>query len=320
MISRLAPSPTGALHIGNARTFLINWALARQNNWKLLMRIEDLDGPRNKPDAARLALDILAWLGIDFDGEVLTQSADLAPYRSAMHKLAEQGLVYPCELTRSEIEAAASAPHEKSASSPSRFASSELRFPPSLRPSDPQRYTFDDQYANYRLLVEDEVMTVQDAFAGCSEHNVAREIGDFVIWTRGGQPAYQLAVVVDDARQGVTHVVRGDDLLPSAARQRLLYRALNLPEPQWCHVPLVIGPDGRRLAKRHGDSRIDTYRAAGVSPKRIIALLARLCGIAFDGPEMSAEDFRERFDLNTLDRNPVVFTQEHHRWLLGSYE
>jgi glutamyl-tRNA synthetase len=306
--------PTGALHLGNARTFLINWALARQNQWRLLMRIEDLDGPRNKPQAAEQALDILTWLGLDYDGEVLVQSADLAPYRKAMRHLADRRLAYCCDLTRSEVEAAASAPHEQ----PGEGHGREMRYPSHLRPSDPGRFTFDREDTNYRFVVDNETIVIHDQVAGICKQNPSEDIGDFVIWTRRGQPAYQLAVVVDDARQGVTDVVRGADLLSSASRQHLLYRALGLPEPRWWHLPLVVGPDGRRLAKRHGDTRIDTYRAAGVSPRRIIGLLAAWSGIESEPREMSAEDFRDGFELNRLDRNPIVFTEEHHRWLLGS--
>ena len=129
-------------------------------------------------------------------------------------------------------------------------------------------------------------------------------------------PAYQLAVVVDDARQGVTDVVRGDDLLASAARQSLIYRALRLSEPRWWHLPLVLGPDGRRLAKRHGDTHVETYRAAGVRPQRVIGLLAKWCNACDECVEMSAGDFLRAFRIDRLSKSPVTFTQEDHQWLL----
>ncbi len=312
-VSRLAPSPTGALHLGNARTFLINWALARQGGWKLVMRIEDLDGPRNRPDAARDALGILAWLGLEYDDEVLVQSADISPYRMAMHEIARQGLTYQCDLTRKEVEAAASPPVHNDAT-----LGREVRFPVHLRPNEPARFTFGREDTNYRLVVPEQRMMIRDEVLGPVEQCPFEDVGDFVIWTRRGGPAYQLAVVVDDARQGVTDVVRGNDLLDSASRQVLIYRALGLPEPRWWHIPLVVGPDGRKLAKRHGDTKLSTYREAGVPPERVIGLLASWCG--FVGPlrDRTAADFRDGFDVNTLDRAPIVFSQEHHQWLIGS--
>lgn len=304
-VSRLAPSPTGALHLGNARTFLINWALARQAGWRLIMRIEDLDGPRVKTGATEAMLDTLTWLGLDYDGAPLQQSDDLAPYIATMHDLASRGHVYPCRLTRSEIERAASAPHGDE---------HDRHYPAELRPETPPREFIDDD-ANYRLIVHDETLVIDDAVAGRYEHNVARTVGDFVLWTRRGTPGYQLAVVVDDARQGVTDVVRGDDLLSSAARQTLVYRALGHEPPRWWHLPLVLGPDGLRLAKRHGDTRVATYRAAGVPVERVVGLLANWCGLGERRP-MTTPDFRDAFDLTRLSPDPVTFTEDDHAWLL----
>jgi glutamyl-tRNA synthetase len=168
------------------------------------------------------------------------------------------------------------------------------------------------------MMVEPEEILIDDGFAGTSRHDPQGEVGDFVVWTKRGAPAYQLAVVVDDSRQGVTDVVRGDDLLPSAARQRLLYRALGVESPRWWHLPLVLGSDGRRLAKRHGDTRIASYRRDGVSPERIIALIAEWCGLGRRADSMSSDLFRAMIDLKRLPRAPVTFTQEDHEWLLAS--
>jgi glutamyl-tRNA synthetase len=305
-VSRLAPSPTGALHLGNARTFLINWAIARTRGWRLLMRIEDLDGPRVKPETIQQTLDILAWLGIDWDGEVILQSDDLDPYRGAMRTLAANGVVYACSLTRKEIEQAASAPHA---------GEHELRFPPELRPAAHITRRFDAEHTNYRLVVEPGSMAIDDALLGLQRSTPHDEVGDFVVWTKRGAPSYQLAVVVDDARAGVTDVVRGDDLLPSAARQELLYRHLNLDPPRWWHLPLVLGPDGRRLAKRHGDTRISTYRDDGVPPERIVGLLAWWSGVTPRREPLSIADFRERLDLATLPLTSITFTEDDDAWL-----
>src|SRR5262245_21500963 len=189
-VTRLAPSPTGTLHLGNARTFLVNWAMARQRGWTVLLRIEDLDISRGRPVAAEQVVQTLAWLGIDFDGAPLLQSRDLEPYRRAMRILTDLRLAYACALTRSQIQQAASAPHG---------GEGELRFPPELRPRRIDG-AFASEQTNYRFLVSDEVIDVHDQFAGDSTHHPFSEIGDLVIWTKLGAPAYQLAVVVDDAR------------------------------------------------------------------------------------------------------------------------
>lgn len=313
-VTRLAPSPTGALHLGNARTFLVNWALARRYGWRIVLRIEDLDGPRVKPGVIEQTIDLLSWLGIDWDEGPIVQSSDLTPYRAAMDELARAGRVYPCDLTRAQIEAAASAPQE---------GSHDVVFPRTLRPGfHPREFSKDD--TNWRFVVEDGPVAYTDQFAGAQRFEPARTIGDFVVWTMRGQPSYQLAVVVDDARQGITQIIRGDDLLESAARQLLLYRALGLgPEPTYTHLPLVRGHDGKRLAKRHGDTRLDAYRAAGVSRERIIALLARWCCITPSPPTaptapltgMSPRDFLTSLDLSRIPRSDVVFTPEDDRWL-----
>lgn len=327
-VSRLAPSPTGALHLGNARTFLANWALARRQGWKLWLRIEDLDTPRIKPGATEQVLDTLSWLGIDWDAwpglagqrDVLIQSHDLEPYRAAMRSLASRGLAYPCQLSRTQIEQAASAPQQGAHDTP---------FPASLRPPDAGRaFDFDalDRIAdpehrpNWRLRVEPGEIVVHDRFAGVRGFDVSSIVGDFVLWTRRGQPSYQLAVVVDDHRQGVTDIVRGDDLLDSAARQLLLYRLLDLrPEPAYMHLPLVIGPDGRRLAKRHGDTRIEYYRQRGVPAGAVRGLVLHWCDPrAVPAPEpVSRDEFLARFDLSTIPADPITFTPENDAWLLS---
>lgn len=304
--TRLAPSPTGALHLGNARTFLVNWALARQQGWHILLRIEDLDTPRVKPTAIADTIDILSWLGIDWDSGPIIQSDDLTPYRSAMQTLASKRLAYSCELTRSEIEAAASAPQE---------GAHDTRFPPELRPPvHPTQFGRED--TNWRFACPKQVVNFTDTFTGPVAVDPHAEVGDFVVWTRRGQPSYQLAVVVDDHRQGVTHIVRGNDLLSSAGRQILLSEALGLgPLPQYLHLPLVRGQDGRRLAKRHGDTRLSTYREQGVDRDRVIGLMAFWCGISPIRKPLSPDAFRELLRVDTISRDDIVFTQEDERWL-----
>lgn len=315
--TRLAPSPTGALHLGNARTFLVNWALARQRGWRIVLRIEDLDGPRIKPGAADSIVGTLAWLGIDWDQGPLIQSSEPGPAIDAMTRLAQAGLAYPCRLSRGQVESAASAPQA---------GAHEATFPAALRPPEAGRPCRFDPAAwpdtAWRFLTPPGEVRFADRFAGPRSIDPGATIGDFIIWTRRGTPAYQLAVVVDDARQGVTHVVRADDLLDSAARQLLLYRALSLtPEPEHWHLPLVLGPDGRRLAKRHGDSRIDAYRTVGVPPSAVIGLIAHWCGLSPDGPEpMTSGEFLRRFDPDRLPRSTITFLPEHDQWLKSQAE
>lgn len=302
MKTRLAPSPTGSLHLGNARTFLVNWALARRRGWRILLRIEDLDGPRVKPAAVDGVRRTLEWLGIDWDEGPVVQSDDLEPYRAAMARLAAEGRAFPCALTRGQIAAAASAPQE---------GSHELVYPASLRPKTWER-SFSDAATNWRFLVPDAPVSFDDAFSGPHAFDLPKTIGDFIVWTKRGMPAYQLAVVVDDHRQGVTEVVRGDDLLESGARQLALYRALGLgPEPCHWHLPLVVGPDGKRLAKRHGDSRLDALREAGVKAEAVVGTLARWCGIAAPGP-LSAAEFRDALDVAKMPRAPIVYLPEEN--------
>lgn len=304
-VTRLAPSPTGALHLGNARTFLVNWCLARAGGWRVVLRIEDLDTPRVRAGVIDATIETLRWLGLDWDEGPVTQAHDLGPYRAAMDALARAGAVYPCVLSRAEVRAAASAPHE---------GEEEPRFDASLRP--PTRPgAFLDEGTNWRLAVDDGRVTVDDRFRGRTELDIARSVGDFVVWTKRGAPSYQLAVVVDDARQGVTEVVRGDDLIDSAGRQVLLYRALGLGEPPaYTHLPLVRGPDGKRLAKRLDDPRIEQYRGLGVGAERVLALLARWCGVEA-GDRVEAGGLIGAITLDTISRADITFRPEDDAWL-----
>ncbi len=308
-MTRLAPSPTGALHLGNAQTFLVNWCLARAAGWRVILRIEDLDAPRVKPGVIAETIEILRWLGLDWDDGPILQSADPQPYRDALRTLAERGLAFPCALSRAEIEAAAAAPNE---------GDREMRFDPSLRPPAEKRHTpFGTNAAptNWRLRVDDGRVTIDDRFRGRVDLDIAASVGDFVVWTKQDCPSYQLAVVVDDARQGVTEVVRGDDLLDSAGRQTLVYRALGLGKPPaYTHLPLVRGADGKRLAKRHGDTRLDLCRARGVPAERVLALLARWCGVDA-GESARAADLIGAVRLDTIPRHDITCTPEDEAWL-----
>jgi glutamyl-tRNA synthetase len=313
MLTRLAPSPTGALHLGNARTFLVNWLLARQNGWRILLRIEDLDGPRIKPQAAQQAIDVLQWLGINWDDGPIYQSQRQSIYSTAIHQLLAAGLAYPCICTRKDVETAASAPHAEDGAAVypgtcrGRFSSVTDAVDLAGRPPV------------IRFAVPDETVEWTDCFAVPRVYHVARQLGDFVIAKSDGTPAYQLSVVVDDLQAGVTHVVRGDDLLDSTPRQILLYRALQAADriPSYYHLPLVTGPDGLRLAKRHGDSRLNHYRNLGVPATRLLGLLGQWCGITPGRQIHSAKDLLDSFDIATMPKDKIIYRPIDEATLLG---
>jgi glutamyl-tRNA synthetase len=310
--TRLAPSPTGALHLGNLRTFLANYLLARQRGWKVLMRVEDIDGPRIRPGAAEEMLAELRWLGLEWSEPAVWQSRRMGLYESALARLAAMGAAYPCACSRKDALAASGAPHAEDAAP---------AYPGTCRgiyASAAEASAAAGRPAAWRVKVPPGAITVADRFAGPRQFDLSITCGDFVVYRGEHLPAYQLAVVVDDAEAGVDAIVRGEDLLESAARQIHLRRLLALgPEPAYWHLPLVVGHDGRRLAKRHGDTRLATYRHAGATPGRILGLLAAWSG-AMDRPgEISMEDLLRRFDLDRLPRTPVIFTDADDRFLRG---
>jgi glutamyl-tRNA synthetase len=293
-VGRLAPSPTGRLHLGHARTFLLAWWHARARGGRVLLRIEDLDRARVKPGLADECLRDLEWLGLDWDGAPRVQSQDTSAAARALERLLDSGQAYLCGCSRADVARALSAPHARDG---------ELRYPGTcrargMRPGDPRGPLA------VRLRVPEGEVELEDGVAGRFRADVQREVGDFLLARRDGYFAYQLAVVVDDAVMGIDEVVRGDDLLPSAARQWHLQRALGLSHPRWFHVPLVVGEDGERLAKRRGDLALGALRAAGVDPRRLVAWAARSAGLACPEPA-AARELLPRFDLARLPRSPV---------------
>lgn len=303
-VGRLAPSPTGAQHLGNARTYLAAWLSARAAGGRVVVRIEDIDSPRVKPGAAAQALDDLHWLGLDWDAEPVVQTARLPLYAAALARLTQLDLVYPCTCTRADVATAASAPH------------AEHEGP--TYPGTCARRTPADAAAlagtpfSWRLRVTDSP-PFTDRYRGPTAIDLRTAGGDFVVWKTTGTPAYQLAVVVDDAAQGVTEVVRGDDLVPSTPRQLLLYRALGLTPPAFAHLPLVVGEDGRRLAKRHGDTRLSAMRAAGVRADAVVGLLAWSCGWLPEPTPATPTELIPLFRLDTIPPAPFVLTADRLR-------
>lgn len=316
LVGRLAPSPTGAQHIGNARTYLLAWLLARSQGGRLVLRIEDIDSPRIKPGADQQAMDDLRWLGIDWDeGPDLggthgpyVQTQRMALYANALAQLRAAEQIYPCTCTRTDVLAAASAPH----------AGQEGPIYPGTcsHRSAADALTLTQPFC-WRFRTSDRTRHLVDLVRGPQEMNVRRELGDFVIAKVDGAPSYQLAVVMDDNAMEVNQVLRGDDLLPSAFRQLELYEFFGFAPPQFAHVPLVIGPDGRRLAKRHGDTRLSLLRGAGCRPQPLLGLLAWSCGLQSTTQPVSVDALREHFDLALLPRTPLVFTPQMLQALLS---
>lgn len=297
---RLAPSPTGRLHLGHARSFLFAWWHARSRGGRIVLRIEDLDRERVKPGYVDGVLADLAWLGLDWDGDTVLQSADTGALERALSDLVSRELAYPCVCTRAEV-AALSAPHA---------TDDETRYPGTCRgkwrtPEAAEAAT--GRTTAIRLAVEAGLVDVTDGLAGARSFDVAGTVGDFVLRRRDRAFAYQLAVVVDDARMGVDEVVRGADLLPSAARQKLVQRALGLAHPTWWHVGLVVDEAGERLAKRRGDLALASLRAEGVDPRALVAWAARSAGIDC-GARATASDVLADFRLERVGPAPFVLT------------
>ncbi|HYJ00484.1 MAG TPA: tRNA glutamyl-Q(34) synthetase GluQRS [Thermoleophilaceae bacterium] len=329
---RFAPSPSGPLHLGNLRTALLAWLFARSDGSGFLVRIEDLDPQRSRPEHERAQLDDLRAIGIDWDGEPVRQSERTPLYRDALARLEADGRVYPCWCTRAEIQAAAEAPHgplpEGAYPGTCRRLTAAQRAdrargagrPPSLRLAADRETTADREIAADRETEtlpsgeriaahpsEENVSALRIAFEDRLHGRVEGAVDDFVLWRWDDTPAYNLAVVVDDAEQGVGEVVRGDDLLDSTLRQLLLYRLLDRPAPAHAHVPLVLGPDGARLAKRHGAVTLADRVALGETPTDALSWMASSVGLTEPGERVSAPELVDRFDPAALTRQPTVF-------------
>lgn len=306
-VARLAPSPTGGLHLGHARTFLIAWLAARSQGGRVILRLEDLDASRVRAEALDGTLADLKWLGLDWDegpdvggpNGPYVQSRRVALYAEALNRLRTANLLYPCTCTRADIERAASAPHPED-EGPT-YPGTCAQRPP--RPLKTRPYAW-----RFRLPRQSGPVGWNDLVLGPIARDPSRLGGDFPVARQADRLSfsYQLAVVVDDARMGVNQVIRGDDLVNSTPRQLLLYQALDLRPPAFGHVPLAVTRDGRRLAKRDGSIKLATLRRAGVDPRLLVGLLARSCGWTEDLEPSCPADWIARFDLAVLPRSPWV--------------
>ncbi|GJM16127.1 MAG: glutamate--tRNA ligase [Thermodesulfobacteriota bacterium] len=304
--TRFAPSPTGSLHVGGARTAIFNWLFARHFNGEFILRIEDTDQERSTDESITEILDAMQWLGLDWDGKPFRQSERLNIYQEHANKLLESGHAYKCYVTPEELE-------EKRKEAQSK--GEVLRY---KREWAKLNESPNNPYA-IRLQTPDEgTIEVQDLLRGTITFD-ASEVDDFIILKRDGFPTYNFAVVVDDATMDITHIIRGDDHLINTPRQVLIYNALSYDIPQIAHVSMILGADNKRLSKRHGATSVVAFKDQGYLPEAIINFLSRL-GWSYGNQEIfTKEELIEKFTLDNVGKSAAVFNEEKLEWLNSWY-
>ncbi|RAI31290.1 glutamate--tRNA ligase [Rhodoplanes serenus] len=309
VVTRFAPSPTGFLHIGGARTALFNWLYARARGGKMLLRIEDTDRARSTDAAIAAILDGLTWLGLDWDGDTVYQFSRVERHRQVVESLLASGGAYRCYASQAELDAM----REKArAEGRTRLYDGLWRdrdpaeAPPGVQPVVRLKAPLDGETA-----IDDQV---QGRVVWQNEN-----LDDLVLLRSDGTPTYMLAVVVDDHDMGVTHVIRGDDHLTNAARQKQIYDALGWPVPTFAHIPLIHGPDGSKMSKRHGALGVDAYRAMGYLPAAMRNYLVRLGWSHGDQEIFTTEEMIAAFDLPQIGRSPARFDFAKLENLNGHY-
>lgn len=303
---RFAPSPTGDLHVGGARTALYNWLFARHHDGVYFLRIEDTDVERSTAEAADAIVKSLQWLGLEWDEGPYRQAERLALYREYAERLLDAGKAYPCVCTPEELEE-----RRKAAMAAGRSP----RYDGRCR----DRHSKPEKPWALRLKVQEVGMTVvKDLIHGEVRFDNA-ELDDFILVRSDGLPTYNFAVVVDDALMHVTHVIRGDDHLSNTPKQVQVYRALDFPFPEFAHVPMILGPDRTRLSKRHGATSVLAYRDLGYLPEALVNYLVRLGWSHGDQEIFSRDELVHYFDLARVGHTPAVFDQAKLDWLNGHY-
>ncbi len=304
---RFAPSPTGFLHVGGARTALYNWLFARHHGGTFILRIEDTDAERSTEESVRAILDGLAWLGLDWDKGPIRQAERMDLYRASAERLLAGGRAYWCLCTPEELEARR------------KEALAEGRSPKYDGRCRGRSHRKDDRPAALRIRTEPEGETVvEDLVHGPVTFQNA-DLDDFILVRSDGIPTYNFAVVVDDAEMGITHVIRGDDHIPNTPRQIQVYRHLGLPLPRFAHIPLILGADRARLSKRHGATSVMAYREMGYLPDAVVNYLARLGWAHGDQEIFSLEELIRHFTLEKVGNTPAVFDQGKLDWLNAQY-
>ena len=294
---RFAPSPSGRMHLGNLWSCLLAWLAARSAGGGMVLRLEDLDPDRCRPEFCDQVMRDLEWLGLDWDGQPIYQSRRTEAYAAAFRALEDQGLVYPCFCTRAE-RMAASAPHRSDGQA---VYDGRCRRLTAEQREDLAR----QRNPAWRLAVPDRASSFRDLLQGMYEENLLRDCGDFILRRSDGVYAYQLAVVVDDAWMGVTQVVRGSDLLSSTPRQRYLLELLGCPAPEYGHVPLLLAPDGRRLAKRDRDQELGALQQR-FTARELVGRLAHLAGLIPEAAPVSPEELVPLFAWEKLPRRDIA--------------
>jgi glutamyl-tRNA synthetase len=304
---RFAPSPTGYLHIGGARTALFNWLLARNQGGKYILRIEDTDQVRSTKESIDAILESLTWLGLDWDEGPIYQTDRLSIYREHVGRLLREGKAYPCYCTAEELE-------EKR-----KKALQEKRKPKYDGTCRNRKETVPGRVAAIRFKAPEQGITVlRDLIKGTIEFN-NEELDDLIIQRSDGWPTYNFSAVVDDATMGITHVIRGDDHVNNTPRQILLYEAFGYPLPQFAHVPMILGADKARLSKRHGATSVMAYQEMGYLPQALVNYLVRLGWSHGDQEVFTKEDLIEKFSLENIGKSAAVFNTEKLLWLNGLY-
>jgi glutamyl-tRNA synthetase/nondiscriminating glutamyl-tRNA synthetase len=320
--TRFAPSPTGWLHLGNARTAIFNYLFAKHNNGDLILRIEDTDRERSKKEYEEAIIEDLKWLGIEWD-EGPDKGGPYGPYRQSerfeiykkyVDKLLESGHAYRCFCTPEELEAEREKARKEGR--PYRY-SGKCRH---LTPEQVEQYLKEGRPYTIRFRVPDgRELVLNDIVKGEVRFNVD-DFGDFVIVRSDGSPVYNFVVVVDDALMKITHVIRGEDHLANTFKQMLIYEALGFPMPKFAHLPIILGEDRSKLSKRHGAVSVRQYRFDGYLPEALFNFLSLLGWYPKDGKEiLSKEELIERFDISDIHNAPAVFNKEKLYWMNGIY-
>ncbi|MFW5947872.1 MAG: glutamate--tRNA ligase [Gemmatimonadota bacterium] len=311
---RFAPSPTGYLHVGGARTALFNWLFARHHEGAFVLRIEDTDRERSSDEMVRAIVDGLTWLGLDWDEGPVHQADGLERHRQDAERLLKEGRAYRCFCSSEELAAKRAA--AESAGGGYRYDRSCLR---ELTPAASEERAAAGEPFAVRFRVPEGETAWADAVHGATRFDNA-ELDDFIILRTDGTPIYNLAVVSDDRTMGITHVIRGDDHLSNTPKQVLLYEALGWDLPTFAHVPMILGPDGKRLSKRHGATAVEEYRDRGILSDAMVNFLALLGWSPGDDTEiMDRAELIRRFSLDRINRKSAVFDTEKLEWLNGRH-
>ena len=309
--TRFAPSPSGYLHIGGARTAFFNFLFARHHGGKFILRIEDTDRERSTPEAINAILDAMNWLGLDWDEGPFYQTKRYPLYEEKVQKLLSEGKAYPCVCTPEKLEAKRQLAQKEKRKS---MYDGTCRPPEGVIPPLPQDKPYTIRFRSPR----DGSTIVNDAVKGDVVFD-NRELDDLIIARSDGTPTYNFCVVVDDIDMGITHIIRGDDHLANTPRQILLYQALGDTPPQFAHVPLILGLDKARLSKRHGATSVTVYRDMGYLPEAILNYLVRLGWSHGDQELFSREELIEKFSLESVGKSAGVFNPEKFLWVNFHY-